>query len=67
MVLDPMKWEFRISLMYNDSYYVDESYKNCEDSVGSSGFSGADESFACTSLSFPKNQLLAWVTASGGP
>jgi len=42
-----MKWEFGISLLYNDSYYVDESCKNCEDSGGSCGFSGADESFAC--------------------
>ncbi|KAG5598554.1 hypothetical protein H5410_029924 [Solanum commersonii] len=44
---DPMKWEFRISLLYNDSYYVDESCKNCEDSGASCGFFCADESFAC--------------------
>ncbi|KAL3367724.1 hypothetical protein AABB24_008865, partial [Solanum stoloniferum] len=44
---DPMKWEFGISLQYNNSYYVDESCKNCEDSGGFCGFSGADESFAC--------------------
>ncbi|WMV37343.1 hypothetical protein MTR67_030728, partial [Solanum verrucosum] len=44
---DPMKWEFGISLLYNNSYYVYESCKNCEDSGGSCGFSGADESFAC--------------------
>ncbi|KAH0746125.1 hypothetical protein KY285_007782 [Solanum tuberosum] len=44
---DPMKWEFGISLLYNDSYYVDESCKNREDSGGSCVFCGAKESFAC--------------------
>ncbi|MCE5167554.1 hypothetical protein HAX54_010122, partial [Datura stramonium] len=44
---DPMKWQFGISLQYNNSYFTDDSCKNCEDSGGVCGFSGADESFAC--------------------
>lgn len=43
---DPMKWQYGISLQYNDSYYSD-ACKNCEDSGGFCGFSGSDESFAC--------------------
>ena len=43
---DPMKWEFGISLLYNDSYYS-ESCKNCESSGGLCGFAASDESFAC--------------------
>ncbi|XAR65282.1 hypothetical protein NMG60_11009343 [Bertholletia excelsa] len=43
---DPMKWQFGISLQYNDSYYSEEC-KNCEDSGGWCGFAGVEESFAC--------------------
>ncbi|KAK2966707.1 hypothetical protein RJ640_007994, partial [Escallonia rubra] len=43
---DPMKWQFGISLQYNDSYNT-ESCKNCEASGGLCGFAGLDQSFAC--------------------
>ncbi|CAK9142418.1 unnamed protein product [Ilex paraguariensis] len=43
---DPMKWQFGISLKYNDTY-ISEGCRNCEDSGGLCGFSGLDESFAC--------------------
>uniref|UniRef100_A0A5B6YRU6 Wall-associated receptor kinase C-terminal domain-containing protein n=1 Tax=Davidia involucrata TaxID=16924 RepID=A0A5B6YRU6_DAVIN len=43
---DPMKWQFGISLQYNDSYYTG-ACKNCEDSGGVCGFTGLAESFAC--------------------
>lgn len=43
---NPMKWEFGISLQYNDSYYSDRC-KNCEASGGLCGFAGLKESFAC--------------------
>ncbi|XP_059655034.1 uncharacterized protein LOC132302176 [Cornus florida] len=43
---DPMKWQFGISLQYNDSYYT-ETCKNCEDSGGLCGFAGLHQSFAC--------------------
>lgn len=43
---DPMKWQYGISLQYNNSYYSN-ACKNCEDSGGFCGFSGLDESFAC--------------------
>lgn len=43
---DPMKWQYGISLQYNNSYYSD-ACKNCEESGGFCGFSGLDESFAC--------------------
>lgn len=43
---NPMKWNFGISLRYNDTHYTD-SCKNCESSGGVCGFAGLDESFAC--------------------
>ncbi|KAJ0096144.1 hypothetical protein Patl1_16680 [Pistacia atlantica] len=43
---DPMKWKFGISLQYNDSYTSD-ACNDCENSGGSCGFTGLDESFAC--------------------
>ncbi|XP_057494893.1 LEAF RUST 10 DISEASE-RESISTANCE LOCUS RECEPTOR-LIKE PROTEIN KINASE-like 1.5 [Actinidia eriantha] len=43
---DPTKWQFGISLQYNDSYYT-EACRNCEDSGGLCGFSGLNEAFAC--------------------
>lgn len=43
---DPTKWEFGISLEYNDSYYTD-TCKDCEASGGLCGFAGLDQSFAC--------------------
>nr|GMD00414.1 wall-associated receptor kinase 3-like [Ipomoea batatas] len=44
---DPMKWQYGISLQFNNSYSSD-ACKNCEDSGGFCGFSGSDESFSCT-------------------
>ncbi|KDO70375.1 hypothetical protein CISIN_1g040327mg [Citrus sinensis] len=43
---DPMKWNYGISLQYNDSYNAD-ACKDCESSGGSCGFTGLDGSFAC--------------------
>nr|XP_027099307.1 LEAF RUST 10 DISEASE-RESISTANCE LOCUS RECEPTOR-LIKE PROTEIN KINASE-like 2.7 [Coffea arabica] len=43
---NPMKWQYGIPLQFNGSYYT-ESCKNCEDSGGSCGFSGFNQSFAC--------------------
>ncbi|KAL8122285.1 uncharacterized protein LOC141723310 [Apium graveolens] len=44
---NPMKWQYGISLQYNDSYYSDETCKNCVTSGGMCGFSGLNQSFAC--------------------
>ncbi|GJZ20728.1 wall-associated receptor kinase 3-like protein [Tanacetum coccineum] len=43
---DPMKWDFGISLDYNDSYYT-ENCKNCEASGGFCRFAGFKRSFSC--------------------
>lgn len=43
---DPMKWDFGISLDYNDSYYT-ETCKDCEASGGFCGFAGFRQSFSC--------------------
>ncbi|KAG8383037.1 hypothetical protein BUALT_Bualt05G0142600 [Buddleja alternifolia] len=45
---DPMKWQYGISLQFNDSYsYQSNACRNCEDSGGICGFSGLHASFAC--------------------
>ncbi|KAL1807929.1 hypothetical protein ACET3Z_024919 [Daucus carota] len=44
---NPMKWQYGISLQYNDSYYSDETCKNCATSGGMCGFSAINQSFAC--------------------
>ncbi|XP_023731325.1 uncharacterized protein LOC111879079 [Lactuca sativa] len=43
---DPMKWQFGISLEYNNSYYTD-TCKSCEASGGFCGFAGLTQSFSC--------------------
>ncbi|KAI3714317.1 hypothetical protein L1987_72914 [Smallanthus sonchifolius] len=43
---DPLKWQFGISLEYNDSYYT-ETCKGCEASGGFCGFAGFTQSFSC--------------------
>ncbi|PWA60377.1 wall-associated receptor kinase, galacturonan-binding domain-containing protein [Artemisia annua] len=43
---DPMRWDFGISLDYNDSYYT-ETCKDCEASGGFCGFAGFRQSFSC--------------------
>ncbi|XP_042496615.1 uncharacterized protein LOC122075600 [Macadamia integrifolia] len=46
---DPMKWNYGISLQFNDSNYQKDASncKDCESSGGFCGFNGLDESFAC--------------------
>ncbi|XP_051145160.1 uncharacterized protein LOC127261049 [Andrographis paniculata] len=39
---DPMKWQYGISLQYNNSNYYTSACKNCEDSGGICGFSAMD-------------------------
>ncbi|XP_043705078.1 wall-associated receptor kinase-like 15 [Telopea speciosissima] len=47
--MDPKKWNYGISLQFNDSNYQTDASncKNCEVSGGLCGFNGLDESFAC--------------------